>query len=375
MRDEDGHNAMLVAGGEWRRIKMATKRMWSGWTTKIGPALVKARAEAMAIACTNKPAGKGYNTAMSGLLQEYKLHDMEAVARNDVLSIMEHLPSVEAWHAKQRNREKLNHPTTVWRHFKNSDEYKADLMARGEYSPVGDESHSSLKALDEEQFTVEGLAGGDGALANAHDRICELESQLNQARVEAIDRSVAAASRLPEAPVFDLSSESGIADAVSAFIVTYGVDLSRAFAAALLGAIGLELESQPQELKRELKQEPDTWAAEKAKLEARIMELEDELAAARNNVVRTQEKAEAKKPVAVAHEQMVETLKTWADGKSKTDRVGRAYDLLESLRLAHLVGIEALSHMVRERTPPEDIIGTVSFGVLRTPRSIKGTKS
>jgi hypothetical protein len=205
MRDEDGHQAMLAAGKEWRAVKTAVKKMWSRWTTVIGPALVKARAEAMAIAFTNKPSGKGYNVAMSGLLQEYKLDDMEAVARNDMIAIMEHLNSVEAWHAKQRNRERLNHPTTVWRHFKNSDEYKADMMARGNTPP---EDHSSLKTLDQKHFAAKDFAEGD--LATAHERIAELESELDAARVTSIDRSVDAASRLPDPPDISVFGDEAV---------------------------------------------------------------------------------------------------------------------------------------------------------------------
>ena len=131
MRDSEGHAAMLAAGKAWKRVDGVARQMWTDWTTKIGPGLVKARAEAMAIASTNKPEGKGYSMAMSGLLEEYGFGDTEeerrngAAARADLLKCMEHLSEIEIWRAKQRDLSGLNHPTIVWRHFKQSKEGKA----------------------------------------------------------------------------------------------------------------------------------------------------------------------------------------------------------------------------------------------------------
>jgi hypothetical protein len=178
MRDEDGHKAMLAAGKKWREVKASAKRMWSDWTTVIGPGLVKARAEAMALAHTNKPAGKGYNTQMSGLLVEYHLDDMEGVARNDTMAIMEHLASVENWRSKQPNRERLNHPTNVWRGYKASDDYKAVLMERGEYKP------KSEKAPHEKPTLLEEAVALRDQVKDLSGRIEEAEQERDLARDE-----------------------------------------------------------------------------------------------------------------------------------------------------------------------------------------------
>ena len=114
MRDEDGHQAMLETGRAWRRVKGGQQRLWSDWTMVIGPGLMKARAEAMSVAGTNRPMGRGYNTAMAELLAEYKVDDMGETARAHILKIMEHYADVEEWRAKQKDPGDLNHPSRVW---------------------------------------------------------------------------------------------------------------------------------------------------------------------------------------------------------------------------------------------------------------------
>jgi hypothetical protein len=120
MRDEDGHQAMLQAGKAWKLIKTGQERLWRDWTMVIGPALMKARAEAMYIAQTNQPIGRGYNTAMGELLKEYRLDDMGETARAHILKIMEHYADVEEWRAKQKDPADLNHPSRVWTKFQKS---------------------------------------------------------------------------------------------------------------------------------------------------------------------------------------------------------------------------------------------------------------
>jgi hypothetical protein len=76
-----------------------------------------------------------YNEAFSALLNEYRLDDIEQVARKDLFSIMDELGALNRWRDNQRDSTRLNHPTTVWRQFNKSDEHKAEQMARGEYTP------------------------------------------------------------------------------------------------------------------------------------------------------------------------------------------------------------------------------------------------
>jgi hypothetical protein len=138
MREDGDHRAMLEAGKAWLRIKKSGQRNFADWTMVIGPALVRARHEAMAISGANAPKGRGYNESFSALLQAYRLDDIEQVARKDIFAVMTYLTAVNRWRDKQRMPERLNHPTTIWRAFKGSDDYKAEQIARGEYVPPPD---------------------------------------------------------------------------------------------------------------------------------------------------------------------------------------------------------------------------------------------
>jgi hypothetical protein len=124
--DDVGDHALREASRAWHDIKIGWKRQWSDWTTVIGPGLMKARAEAMAVARTNRPEGRGYSTAMGKLLAEYKLDDMSKATRSAILNVMEHLQDVEAWRVRQPKPEELNNPTVVWLKFKRSGGYQAE---------------------------------------------------------------------------------------------------------------------------------------------------------------------------------------------------------------------------------------------------------
>jgi len=118
MRDEDSHEAGLRAGKAWERIKSGSRRTWLDWTTEIGPWLVKARGEAMAMGQTNRPVGRRYTVKMSELLKSYGLDDLKESARADLLKIMAALPEVEAWRERQDHPEYQNNPSGVWRKFR-----------------------------------------------------------------------------------------------------------------------------------------------------------------------------------------------------------------------------------------------------------------
>lgn len=172
MRDDDGHHAMLKAGKAWKRVRESSKRLWSDWTMEICPGLVKARAEAQSI--SNNTSGKGYNTAMSALLEEYGLDDMDPTARKHALDIMEFLPAVERWRAKQPNRERLNHPTTVWRLFEHSAEYQDERIARGLPLPKRKDSEA---APGEKPTLLEETAALQTKVDALEQRVVEVEQE------------------------------------------------------------------------------------------------------------------------------------------------------------------------------------------------------
>jgi hypothetical protein len=149
MRDEEGHRAMEAAGKAWNAIKTSGAKTWKEWIEVVGPGLVKARAEAQSV--SNASSGKGYNTAMGALLQEYGFGDAlerhrSQVTRADLLHCMDYLTEIEKWRqdgsasallAVERRRKHrypdhttLNHPSVVWRQFKASKDGKRAFKER-----------------------------------------------------------------------------------------------------------------------------------------------------------------------------------------------------------------------------------------------------
>jgi len=181
MRDESGHQAMLRCGKAWKRVKTHQTRLWSDWTLEIGPALMKARAEAMSIAETNRPIGRGYNTAMAGLLEEYDVNDMSETARAHILKVMENLAAVEEWRVNQPDPDDLNHPSRVWQKFHRSST-QADAATQQERA----QRRAERKAL------------ADHELEAAQERIRELEAEIDS-RKAYIKELEAAITRMRDA--------------------------------------------------------------------------------------------------------------------------------------------------------------------------------
>jgi hypothetical protein len=166
MRDDDGHHAGLRADKAWGRVKKGQQRMWSDWTMEIGPFLMKARAEAMSVAETNRPIGRGYNTAMAGLLEEYNLADMSETARAHTLKIMGDLAAVEEWRAKQNDPGDLNHPSRVWLKYQRSSAQADDRTQK-----------------ERERRKAERRESAAHELEAALERIRELEAEIEHLKV------------------------------------------------------------------------------------------------------------------------------------------------------------------------------------------------
>ena len=131
MRDRADHKVLQKAGVVWQSHQAEEKKRWTDWTEILGPALVKVQEEAMAIASTNKPEGKPYTQAVSGLLKTYRLDEINCSTRSHAINIAHNLEAVTKWRAKQGKPERLNHPTTVWRAFALSDEWHAIQLRLG----------------------------------------------------------------------------------------------------------------------------------------------------------------------------------------------------------------------------------------------------
>jgi hypothetical protein len=117
--------------------------------------------------------------------------------------------------------------------------------------PPEPEGLGALRALDQRHFSAEEIAADNGT-ESLHVQIRELQSQLEAARAESLNRSIDAVARLPEAPAFDLS-EPAVGGAASSFIAAHGEEASRRFANALLAALApaaAEQPARPAELER-----------------------------------------------------------------------------------------------------------------------------
>jgi hypothetical protein len=183
MRDEAGHQAMLRCGKAWKRVKSHQTKLWSDWTMEIGPALMKARAEAMHLAGTNQPMGRGYNTAMSDLLKEYEVDDMSETARAHILKIMANLAAVEEWRANQKDPGDLNHPSRVWQKYQRS-------------AAQADER----KQQEREQRKAERKLSANQELEAAQARIQELEAEIEHLKVYIQELEAAMAKMRDEQP-------------------------------------------------------------------------------------------------------------------------------------------------------------------------------
>jgi hypothetical protein len=102
----------------WSRIKGSARKNWDDWLA-VGRALVVGRTEALKSAGTNRPVGTRYNRAMSEWLILNGL-DISTSERYNILQIIEHFPSIEAWRngltAEQQRR--YNSPSCVLNYWK-----------------------------------------------------------------------------------------------------------------------------------------------------------------------------------------------------------------------------------------------------------------
>jgi hypothetical protein len=111
---------VVNAGVEaWRRRKADVRACWDDHVL-IGKALLVGRAEAMALAGKNTPAGKAYNNHFSHWLREHHFDDIDPADRAKLMTMVENLAEIEAWRDSlpEATRLKQNHPSAVWRAWK-----------------------------------------------------------------------------------------------------------------------------------------------------------------------------------------------------------------------------------------------------------------
>jgi hypothetical protein len=169
-----GHAMMLA----WGRIKKMQSRTWGEWMT-IGEGLLAGREWAMHQAGTNRPEGKGYNTAYGEWLKRFKVSDADGFHKSDrakLLQLMEERPAVEEWRATltDYDRRNLNNPTVAWRKWTAATRPKAKKRTAGTAASEEGRMRATAEQL---QGRVEEL---EQELAAAREAMFEGEAALPQ---------------------------------------------------------------------------------------------------------------------------------------------------------------------------------------------------
>jgi hypothetical protein len=156
MREDDRDRVCRQGTEAWKRLKR--DKSWSDWL-KVGEAVQIGREWAMRQAGTNKPEGKGYNTAFGEWLAKYRLNDMDKGDRSRLFDVMDNLPQIEEWRRglTLTERLRLNHPNAVlrrWKAFMEPEKKPSDakptlrdsVVSLSEDSAAKDTEITSLKA-------------------------------------------------------------------------------------------------------------------------------------------------------------------------------------------------------------------------------------
>jgi hypothetical protein len=116
----DLHRRSIAAVQALQSIKLGRRKQCSDWLV-VGAAYLDARNEAMRVANTNRPVGKGYVMVCGAWLAKYPaLADIHKSVRGHLLNIMENLDAVQTWRSQQDDPGVLNDPTKVWRKYTRS---------------------------------------------------------------------------------------------------------------------------------------------------------------------------------------------------------------------------------------------------------------
>jgi hypothetical protein len=129
----------------------------------VGRAAAVGRTEAMREALVNKPEGRGYAEALHHWLVRTGLVKVvgDKGARARLLDLIDHHDQVEAWRNTMpaNVRLELNHPNTVWRHWKKATAV-SDPDKQPKPSPVA-KLKESVAILEDENQRLKAANGGN----------------------------------------------------------------------------------------------------------------------------------------------------------------------------------------------------------------------
>ena len=140
-------------------IRIKSGMHWRDWMF-VADGMAVGQAKAMRLASTNRPYGKAYQRAFGDWLKDREWanrHDKGA--RSNMLWCVDHISEINAWRERlgQKERDKLNHPTTVKRAF--------EAAHRDPIDPNAPKRETKAEALAREN-------------AELWDKIKELERQV-----------------------------------------------------------------------------------------------------------------------------------------------------------------------------------------------------
>jgi hypothetical protein len=152
----------IVRFGVEAAERLTAGHHYADWI-KVGRAVVVGRTEAMREAHVNRPEGRGYAAALHRWLVHTGLVRVigDTGARSRLLDLVDHHDQVEAWRKTLPSNKQLelNHPNTIWRHWKRSTVVPAPNK-QPKPSPVA-KLKESVAILEEENQRLKGLNGGN----------------------------------------------------------------------------------------------------------------------------------------------------------------------------------------------------------------------
>jgi hypothetical protein len=109
---------------------------WGAWKA-VGEALLIGRKVALREAHTNQPRGHAYKAAFSRWLADNGFSDVDKGDRARLFLCMDKISDIEQWRSTigSARRAKLNHPSTVWRHFMHASKPSESRKAKRPAAP------------------------------------------------------------------------------------------------------------------------------------------------------------------------------------------------------------------------------------------------
>jgi len=163
---ESPETAAIRRGQEaWCRLRGGST--WSDWVA-VGAAHVIGRTTALRDGHINKPKGRSYNAAFSAWQKKFGFEGLDKGDRSRLFDVMDHLKEIDDWlqTLPDKERLKLNHPSSVWRRWKAATAPKPEAKP----SPMQKLKDELINAVEERDRYKREYERGGGDLWTPEDR-------------------------------------------------------------------------------------------------------------------------------------------------------------------------------------------------------------